>query len=150
LFHFAQDPNRVGEHVGMIVAFKLRDQLTLPRDPELQVENVLFADLDCRFGRCGRVGHVIETPAQSKSSHPTTPTPAAFRRASGTDGRLWRDQGKVQQARELLAPVYGWFTEGFDTRDLKEAETLLRNWPRAFERSKEFVKACESFNQRQG
>ena len=38
---------------------------------------------------------------------------------------LWRDQGKSQQARELLAPVYGWFTEGFDTRDLKEAKTLL-------------------------
>ncbi len=39
--------------------------------------------------------------------------------------RLWRDQGKVRQARELLSPVYGWFTEGFDTRDLKEAKTLL-------------------------
>ena len=39
--------------------------------------------------------------------------------------RLWRDQGKLQQARELLAPVYGWFTEGFDTRDLKEAKMLL-------------------------
>jgi class 3 adenylate cyclase/tetratricopeptide (TPR) repeat protein len=39
--------------------------------------------------------------------------------------RLWRDQGKVQQARELLAPVYGWFTEGFDTRDLREAKALL-------------------------
>ena len=39
--------------------------------------------------------------------------------------RLWRDQGKPQQARELLAPVYGWFTEGFDTRDLKEANALL-------------------------
>ena len=39
--------------------------------------------------------------------------------------RLWRDQGKVLQAGELLAPVYGWFTEGFDTRDLKEAKTLL-------------------------
>ena len=39
--------------------------------------------------------------------------------------RLWRDQGKVQEARELLAPVYGWFTEGFDTRDLKEATALL-------------------------
>ncbi len=39
--------------------------------------------------------------------------------------RLWRDQGKVQQARELLAPVYGWFTEGFETRDLKEAKALL-------------------------
>ena len=39
--------------------------------------------------------------------------------------RLWRDQGKVQQARELLGPVYGWFSEGFDTRDLKEAKALL-------------------------
>ena len=38
---------------------------------------------------------------------------------------LWRDQGKSQQARELLAPVYAWFTEGFDTRDLKEAKALL-------------------------
>ena len=46
-------------------------------------------------------------------------------RASMSLARLWRDQGKVQQARELLAPVYGWFTEGFDTRDLKEAKTLL-------------------------
>jgi predicted ATPase len=40
--------------------------------------------------------------------------------------RLWRDQGKAQQARELLAPVYNWFTEGFDTLDLKEeAKGLL-------------------------
>ena len=39
--------------------------------------------------------------------------------------RLWRDQGKVSEARELLSPVYGWFTEGFDTRDLKEARALL-------------------------
>jgi predicted ATPase len=46
-------------------------------------------------------------------------------RASMSLARLWRDQGKVQQARELLAPVYGWFTEGFNTRDLKEAKALL-------------------------
>ena len=39
--------------------------------------------------------------------------------------RLWRGQGKHTEARELLAPVYGWFTEGFDTRDLKEAKALL-------------------------
>jgi predicted ATPase len=38
---------------------------------------------------------------------------------------LWRDQGKVEKARELLAPIYGRFTEGFDTRDLKEAKRLL-------------------------
>ena len=46
-------------------------------------------------------------------------------RASMSLARLWREQGKVQQARELLAPVYGWFTEGFDTRDLKDAKALL-------------------------
>jgi len=39
--------------------------------------------------------------------------------------RLWRDQGKRDEARALLAPVYGWFTEGFDTLDLKEAKALL-------------------------
>ena len=46
-------------------------------------------------------------------------------RAAMSLARLWRDQGKVQQARELLASVYGWFTEGLDTRDLKEAKALL-------------------------
>jgi predicted ATPase len=46
-------------------------------------------------------------------------------RAAMSLARLWRDQGKVRQARELLAPVYGWFTEGFDTLDLKEAKALL-------------------------
>jgi predicted ATPase len=46
-------------------------------------------------------------------------------RASMSLARLWHSQGKVQQARELLAPVYGWFTEGFDTRDLKDAKALL-------------------------
>ena len=46
-------------------------------------------------------------------------------RAAMSLARLWRDQGKVHQARELLAPVYGWFTEGFDTHDLREAKALL-------------------------
>ena len=46
-------------------------------------------------------------------------------RAAMSMARLWRSQGKMQQARELLAPIYGWFTEGFDTRDLKEAKALL-------------------------
>ena len=46
-------------------------------------------------------------------------------RAAMSMARLLRDQGKPQQARELLAPVYGWFTEGFDTLDLKEAKALL-------------------------
>jgi len=46
-------------------------------------------------------------------------------RAAMSMARLWRDQGKRNEARNLLAPVYDWFTEGFDTRDLKEAKALL-------------------------
>ena len=46
-------------------------------------------------------------------------------RAAMSMARLWRDQGKRGEARDLLAPVYGWFTEGFDTLDLKEAKALL-------------------------
>ncbi len=39
--------------------------------------------------------------------------------------RLWQQQGKRAEARDLLAPVYNWFTEGFDTKDLQEAKALL-------------------------
>jgi hypothetical protein len=39
--------------------------------------------------------------------------------------RLWRDEGKRTEARDLLAPVYGWFTEGFDAHDLKRVKALL-------------------------
>ena len=39
--------------------------------------------------------------------------------------QLWRDQGKRDEAYNLISPVYGWSTEGFDTRDLKEAKALL-------------------------
>ena len=46
-------------------------------------------------------------------------------RAATSLARLWRDQGKRIEACALLAPVYGWFTEGFDTPDLKEAKMLL-------------------------
>jgi predicted ATPase len=75
----------------------------------------------------------LETPAEEVESALRTALQIAVEqgafllklRAVTSLARLWRDQGKVQQARELLAPVYGWFTEGFDTRDLKEAEALL-------------------------
>jgi tetratricopeptide (TPR) repeat protein len=51
-------------------------------------------------------------------------------RAATSMARLWRDQGKRDQALDLLAPVYGWFTEGFDTLDLKEAKALLEELTR--------------------
>jgi predicted ATPase len=46
-------------------------------------------------------------------------------RAAMSLGRLWQRQGKGREARELLTPIYGWFTEGFDTPDLREAKVLL-------------------------
>jgi predicted ATPase len=46
-------------------------------------------------------------------------------RAAMSMARLWRDQGKRVEAHELLAPVYSWSTEGFDTLDLKQAKALL-------------------------
>ena len=42
--------------------------------------------------------------------------------------RLWREQGKRAEAHELLAPIYNWFTEGFDTADLQEAKALLEEF----------------------
>ena len=46
-------------------------------------------------------------------------------RAATSLARLWQRQGKNAEARDLLAPVYGWFTEGFDTKDLQAAKALL-------------------------
>jgi predicted ATPase len=46
-------------------------------------------------------------------------------RTSTSLARLWQSQGKRNEANDLLAPVYDWFTEGFDTKDLKEAKVLL-------------------------
>jgi len=71
-------------------------------------------------------------PAKSEESFRTA---LAIAREQGTRGyelraatslaRLWREQGRRGEARELLAPVYDWFTEGFDTADLKDAKALL-------------------------
>ena len=71
-------------------------------------------------------------PAKAEDSFRTA---LAIAREQGTRGyelraatslaRLWREQGRRGEARDLLAPVYVWFTEGFDTADLKEARTLL-------------------------
>jgi predicted ATPase len=68
-----------------------------------------------------------------RSLSPASNRPNPGNSAAMSLARLWRDQGKSQQARELLAPVYGWFTEGFDTLDLKEAKALLDELERKVE-----------------
>jgi predicted ATPase len=78
----------------------------------------LHASLMARLDRLGHAKEVAQIAAAigREFSHA---------RAAMGMARLWRDQGKRDEAHDLLAPVYGWFTEGFDTRDLKEAKALL-------------------------
>src|ERR1700730_8400088 len=83
LFHFAEDPNRFGHRIRQTIAFEPRDQPSLTLNASALVENISLADLDWRLGLCGRVGHVIQTPTQSKSSR--KPTPATFAVAVATD-----------------------------------------------------------------
>ena len=71
-------------------------------------------------------------PAKTEDSFRTALTIAREQGARGYELRaatslapLWREHGRPGEARDLLAPVYGWFTEGFDTADLKDAKALL-------------------------
>ena len=69
----------------------------------------------------GRRGTVSQSPEHRRGAGGQ----ALELRAAVSLARLRRDQGRRAEARDLLAPVYGWFTEGFDTADLKEAKALL-------------------------
>ena len=103
--------------------------------------NVYFEE---ERGRRARLTATCQSPAKSHCFHQrrTRPKPKGYfehaiivarvqqgksweLRAAMSMARLWRDQGKRDEVRDLLAPVCGWFTEGFDTLDLKEAKALL-------------------------
>jgi predicted ATPase len=83
---------------------------------------------------CGELTGQLPYPDPAKAED-SFRTALAIAREQGTRGyelraatslaRLWGEQSRRGEARELLAPVYGWFTEGFDTADLKEAKRLL-------------------------
>ena len=87
-----------------------------PELPRLKGELLLHA---------GRGNEVEEYLAQALNAAREQSARLLELRAAMSMARLWRDQGKRDEARELLAPVYDWFTEGFDTLDLKEAKVLL-------------------------
>ena len=78
----------------------------------------------CSGTRALRIGRKF--PIGGRSSEPVRKRRRSRElRAATSLAHLWRDQGKPAEARALLAPVYGWFTEGFDTADLKDAKALL-------------------------
>jgi predicted ATPase len=72
-----------------------------------------------------RVNHSAEYVSEDGASVNQAESFFSRLRAARDLARLWRDQSRCAEARDLLSPVYGWFTEGFDTTDLKEAKTLM-------------------------
>jgi class 3 adenylate cyclase/tetratricopeptide (TPR) repeat protein len=95
---------KTGERLFEAELYRLQGQLWITLDKTDEAETALLRALTVARGQQARMWEL---------------------RAAVSLARLWRDQGKDAQARELIAAIYGWFTEGFDTADLKEAKTLL-------------------------
>ena len=98
--------NRTGQHVFEAQLHRMKGDLLLAvsRDTPAEAEDCYRYALDCARRQGSKYADLSAALSLS---------------------RLWRDQGKHDDARTLLAEIYGWFTEGFDTRDLKEAKALL-------------------------
>jgi predicted ATPase len=104
--------------LALAIAAEIGDERCVPR------MHILRASLLLHLGR-GKVEAAEESLRHGIAVSRAHGARGWELRTSTSLARLWRDQGKRTEARELLAPIYGWFTEGFDTPDLKEAKTLL-------------------------
>jgi class 3 adenylate cyclase/predicted ATPase len=114
---------RTGEHFWEAELYRLKGTLTLQKfqvsSSKLQVEKSLASSvqsLESEVEECFLKAIEVARKQQAKSLE---------LRAVMSLSRLWQQQGKKDEARQLLAGIYGWFTEGFDTKDLQEAQTLL-------------------------
>jgi predicted ATPase len=97
---------QTGERFWEVELHRLRGTVLLARSPEQQAE----------AEACFRQALAVSRRQEAK---------ALELRAAVSLSRLWRQQGRQGETRALLAPIYGWFTEGFDTADLREAKVLL-------------------------
>jgi predicted ATPase len=100
--------HNVGQHFYEVELYRLKGELLSQK-----------ADMESKAEACFRQALDIAGRQQAKSLE---------LRAALSLSRLWQRQGKRAQARQLLAEVYGWFTEGFDTADLQEAKALLETF----------------------
>ena len=94
------------------------DRFSLPEIHRIKAKLLLASSVADRDAAEAAFGEAIEVSCGQQAR-------LLELRAATSMAQLWRDHGKRRQAFELLAPVYGWFTEGFDTADLKEAKALL-------------------------
>jgi predicted ATPase len=101
--------NKNGERWWEAELYRLTGELLLRQgDPEAQAE--------------AHFHHALNTARRQQAK-------SLELRAAMSLSRLWQQQGQRNEARELLAPIYGWFTEGVDTADLQEAKALLEGLP---------------------
>ena len=110
---------RTGERFYEAELYRLKGELSLQAEVESRkpvLSAVVGAQVEEEAEDCFQKAIEISRRQQAKSLE---------LRAAMSLSRLWQQQGKTAEARELLAPVYGWFTEGFDTADLKDAKALL-------------------------
>jgi predicted ATPase len=134
--------DKTGERVYEAELYRLKGELLLAQEGHrLQAEGLREkAEVPRRVGIAHRKVYIVEAEPVG-GAHPTREAEACFLkaidiarkqqakalelRATVSLARLWQKQGKQKQARKLLADIYGWFTEGFDTKDLQEAKVLL-------------------------
>ncbi len=109
--------DNTGEHQWAAELYRLKGQLTLQK---FQVSSSTFQvpspQAEAEAEACFLKAIEIARHQNARSLE---------LRAVMSLSRLWQQQGKTEQARKLLAEIYGWFTEGFDTKDLQEAKALL-------------------------
>ena len=104
---------KAGEHWPEAELLRLQGELTLKK---LAVDSPDSPTPNPQAEACFQKAIDIARQQQAKSWE---------LRAATSLARLWQQQGKTAEACDLLAPVYNWFTEGFDTKDLQEAKELL-------------------------
>jgi predicted ATPase len=103
--------DKTGERFYEAELYRLKGELTLQ---QVNVQGSTFKTEEAE--QCFRKALDIARQQQAKSLE---------LRATTSLARLWQQQSKQQEAHQLLSEIYGWFTEGFDTKDLQEAKALL-------------------------
>jgi predicted ATPase len=104
--------NKTGDRVSEAELYRLRGELTLTQSSVQSLESSVQKEAEECFWKAIEIAR----KQQAKSWE---------LRASTSLARLWQQQGKLKEAHDLLSDVYGWFREGFDTKDLQEAKVLL-------------------------
>jgi predicted ATPase len=117
-----QDVQKVGGHFHQAEIYRLTGEFTLQK---FQVQGSKFKVTGPRSPMPDAQGEAEGYFLKALETAQRQEAKLLELRAGVSLGRLWRRQGKVTQARQLLTTLYGWFTEGFDTVDLQEAKTLL-------------------------